>query len=393
MLADIVKQFFVIFSKSFRQEHLIAFELIMCLAVGHLFGCYNPKQFADYLGISFQSLYKTLKEWSPYYLKKMLLCFMIHQAVEELKPILEKSAATQSRAGISLSVDNSVIDRLGKMLRCTWSWYSGRWKKVLKGQDLLGIVLTINGTAFPLYLWFCSKQGSAHTDKPSLLLKMFSELKEAFEREGADLTQFPITMDSWFVSEELKQALYELGFTKIIIAGKGNYTFESAHKKQKASQWKKEVAYQKQQWGIDVPAIRLKMTSPTFGKVVLFFFQKNTTRNYYLMDFSLNPRRGAEIWHIWKQHHLIECFWKLLKSILQIKAMQLRDHGLYTALFIKILAFLILIKCKQIKAFSHSTMTQIMRKLRQNLDFKDWIDEHFHSNFSVTYDDYGLSAY
>ena len=61
MLADIVKQFFVIFSKSFRQEHLIAFELIMCLAVGHLFGCYNPKQFADYLGISFQSLYKTLK--------------------------------------------------------------------------------------------------------------------------------------------------------------------------------------------------------------------------------------------------------------------------------------------------------------------------------------------
>ena len=111
------------------------------------------------------------------------------------------------------------------------------------------------------------------------------------------------------------------------------------------------------------------------------------------MDFSLNPRRGAEIWHIWKQHHLIECFWKLLKSILQIKAMQLRDQGLYTALFIKILAFLILIKFKQIKAFSHSTMSQIMRKLRQNLDFKDWINEHFHSTFSATYDDYGLSAY
>ena len=102
---------------------------------------------------------------------------------------------------------------------------------------------------------------------------MFSELKEAFEREGVDLTQLPITMDSWFVSEELKQALYELGFTKIIIAGKGNYTFEYRHKQQKASQWKKEVDYQKQQWGIDVPAIRLKMTSPTFGNVVLFFFQ------------------------------------------------------------------------------------------------------------------------
>ena len=110
------------------------------------------------------------------------------------------------------------------------------------------------------------------------------------------------------------------------------------------------------------------------------------------MDFSLNPMREAEVWHIWKQHHLIECFWKLLKSIIKIKVMQLRDHGLDTALLIKILAFLILIKFKRTKAFSHSTMTQIMRKLRQNLDLKDWINEHFHSNFSATYDDYDLSG-
>ena len=52
---------------------------------------------------------------------------------------------------------------------------------------------------------------------------MLSWLKEEFAREGVDLTTIPLTMDSWFVSEDLKQALYELGFTKIIIAGKGNY--------------------------------------------------------------------------------------------------------------------------------------------------------------------------
>ncbi len=32
------------------------------------------------------------------------------------------------------------------------------------------------------------------------------------------------------------------------------------------------------------------------------------------MNFSENAMRGAEIWHIWKQHHLIECFWKILKT-------------------------------------------------------------------------------
>jgi len=60
--------------------------------------------------------------WSVYDLKERLLRFMIKQAVEHLKPVLTKSAATLSRAGGTLSVDNSVIERFGKLLRCPWSW-------------------------------------------------------------------------------------------------------------------------------------------------------------------------------------------------------------------------------------------------------------------------------
>src|SRR6266704_1409659 len=70
--------------------------------------------------------------------------------------------------------------------------------------------------------------------------------------------------------------------------------------------------------------------SPTFGPRILFFFQKSTTRSYYLMHLSHVSMRGAEIWHIWKQHHLIAWFWKILKSIFHIRAMQLQGHGLYT---------------------------------------------------------------
>ena len=43
-----------------------------------------------------------------------------------------------------MAVVKRVIDRVGKRLRCPGRWYSGRWKKVVKGQNLLGIVLTIN---------------------------------------------------------------------------------------------------------------------------------------------------------------------------------------------------------------------------------------------------------
>jgi len=116
-----------------------------------LFGFYNPKPLADFLDIPHQKLSGQLKGWSVYSLKEMLLRFMIQQAVEPLKPVLTKSTATLSRAGVTLSVDNRVIDRFGKLLRCPWSWESGRCHDVIRGQDLLGIVLTINHIALPLH--------------------------------------------------------------------------------------------------------------------------------------------------------------------------------------------------------------------------------------------------
>ena len=384
MLDNSLSWFFIIFSSEFRQNKIDAFETIMFLAIAHCFGFYNPKQLADFLGIPHQTFYRSLKEFSLYYLKKMLIRFMVKQAAEQLRPALDKSDATKSRAGVSITVDNSVIDRLGKMLRCTWSWYSGRCKKVVNGQDLLGIVLTFGGMAFPLHLLFCSKQGRANTDKPGLLIAMLKELKEEFEKEGIDITAFPLTFDSWFVSNELKFQLHSPGFKKIVIAGKGNYTFTIDTKKQKASQWKKTLKFVKKQWGVDVPSLRVRANSPTFGSIVLFFFEKSTTRTYYLMDFSKTSLRSAEIWHIWQQHHIIEQFWKILKSLLKIKSMRLHDNGLYAALLIKVVAYLFLVRLKLKKNFLKFSLTEIMRKIQREFDLKDILDEHFHLPIAVT---------
>jgi len=376
--------FFALFHHEFRQGNPIAFEVLMALAFAHVFGFYNPKQLADFLDIPHQKLYTQLKEWSVYYLKEMLIRFMIKQAVEHLKPVLHKSAATQSRAGLTLSVDNSVIDRLGKFLRCTWSWYSGRCHEVVRGQDLLGIVLTINNMALPLHLLFCAKQGRYNTNKADVLVFMLTRLKADFHREGIDLTKIPLTMDSWFVSQSLRERLLHLGFTKIIIAGKSNYTFTIDGKKQDASQWKKDLVLCHPAWGIDVPSCRVQGHSPTFGSIILFFFQKSTTRSYYLMNFSRMSMRGAEIWHIWQKHHLIECFWKLLKSIFHIRAMQLQGHGLYTALLIKVLAYLLVLRLQAHRSFSKLTITQIMRTLSRDHDLRTLLTEHFHLPFLVT---------
>jgi hypothetical protein len=249
---------------------------------------------------------------------------------------------------------------------------------VVNGQDLLGLVLTLNGQVFPLYLWFCAKQGSANTDKPSLLIAMLTRLKEEFAHEGIDLTAIPITLDSWFVSNDLKGALAELGFTKIVVAGKGNYVLSIEDRKHPASVWKKILELADDLWGIDVPARRVKALNPTFGDVVVLFYRKSTTRNYYLFDFSKNPLRGAEIWHIWKQHVWIEWFWKMLKSVFHLTAMRLRGPGLYTGLLVKVLAYLFAMRLQKHREFSHLSMTQRMRKIQREYPLQELMDEHFH---------------
>src|SRR5258708_20196896 len=88
--------FFALFHQEFRKHNAIAFEVLMVLAVAHLFGFYNPKQLADFLEVPHQQFYTELKDWSVYHVKKMLLRFMVKQAAEKLKRSEEHTSELQS---------------------------------------------------------------------------------------------------------------------------------------------------------------------------------------------------------------------------------------------------------------------------------------------------------
>jgi hypothetical protein len=102
------------------------------------------------------------------------------------------------------------------------------------------------------------------------------------------------------------------------------------------------------------------------------------------MNFSQLSLRGAEIWHIWKQHHEIEHFWKMMKSIFQMRSMQLQGDGLYTALLIKVLAYLLALRLQAEGVFSKLTITEMMRKLRREEDLREFLATHFHAPFSIS---------
>ena len=89
-ICDIIKNFFIRFNQEFRQGNLEAFEVIMALAISHAYGCYNPKQWADYLGISPQKIYGEISKWSLYRLKEVLIKMMVHQAAQEIKEVKKK---------------------------------------------------------------------------------------------------------------------------------------------------------------------------------------------------------------------------------------------------------------------------------------------------------------
>ena len=109
---------------------------------------------------------------------------------------------------------------------------------------------------------------------------MLTQLKTALLREGIDITQLPLTMDSAYVSQALRERLHQLGCIDIIIAGKGNDVLTIDAQQWDASTWKKVLMFEEPTWGIDVPSCRIWGSSPTFGSLMLFFFRKSTTRSY-----------------------------------------------------------------------------------------------------------------
>jgi hypothetical protein len=157
----------------------------------------NPNQIAEQLGIAPKHLYEQLHQMSAHSWRELLKRMMMDKAVEKLKSYDSLSAATKSQQEATLSIDDSLVKRLGEALSYVWPWYSGQYRQVRKGQDLLGIVLRIDGEILPLSMVWVSKQGRASTNKPDLLVKQMESLKEAFLGHGIDITKLGISLDSW----------------------------------------------------------------------------------------------------------------------------------------------------------------------------------------------------
>ena len=349
-------------------------ETLLLLSTGHLFGLYNPNQVADALDISKNRLYRDLKDMSLYQWKSLLVGITSTIAIEAIRETQSKSASTQSRRCITISVDDTNDPRYAKTLSYCYNWWSTQGKHAIKGRNILAITVKIGDLILPLNIRIVSKQGRGNTDKPTCFRTMIEEVLDVFDAQGIDLRTYPITFDSWYGSKNLIEMLSELEFTRILIHGKSNYVMEIDGETAKLSAHKKTIKLLPHQWGCDKPVRRCRAKSPTFGELVLLFFSANG-KTQTMMVFR-RPLRSAEILHIWSQHHGIEQFWRHLKTDLRLSAMSLHHrNGAYGTLGIKIISYLMI---QQVSRSTRLTFHQIKLQLSGDRQMLSIISAHFH---------------
>jgi hypothetical protein len=370
-----LKAFQVLFYRKFRQNDQEGVEILLMLACGHIFEIFTPNQLADTLNIDKNKVYGAIYSWSVFQFRRMFLLMGCHEAVELIREVVCKSPSTLSRKRITICVDDTVIDRLGKVISLTYSWYSGRHKKVIKGQNIIAITIKIGDRIIPLSIRPVGKQGRSNTSKPQIFRDMIEGVIEFFKNEEIDITQFPITFDSWYGSKDLAEMLEEQGFDQILVHAKSNYVFTIDGKKEKLSSHNQNIQLQDNLWGCKGIGITRKAAeSPTFGKVILLFF-RDLTRSKCIISLG-RKLRGCEILSIWKQHHSIEQFWRSLKNDLQIHRIRLRArNGVYGMIAIKLLAYLLM---ERLSALTNLTFHQIKLYAKREINLWSFFCEHFH---------------
>ena len=239
----------------FRRMRRQVVETLLLLCVCHLFGLYNPNQVADALKLPKARLYRSLGSLSLYHAKCFNLRLGCAMAVDFITDTESKSASTQSRRCITISVDDTHLPREAETLAYCSNYYSKKHNTAIWCQNVLGLTLKCGDRVLPLDMRLVSKQGRGNTDKPSLVITMLKEVLAFFDTHDIDLRKYPITFDSWYASRKLVEALYALGFTSILVHGKNNFVMTIAETKAKLSVHKKHIELHENEWGAINPSI------------------------------------------------------------------------------------------------------------------------------------------
>jgi len=368
--------------KPFCHTSLTA-ELLLLLGGGVMFGAYSVKDVCDRLGLSPTMGYYQLQFQSVYRWRKLICELGYEMAIPHLQALQDKSASTQSRACCVLAVDDTVLQRLSQQMGLVWQWYTGRHKKVVWGQNIIGLVLVIGQIVLPLDVRVVSKQGRDTPTKPALYAQMLDQAKARFAAAGIDIEQLATSGDSAYLSEHVQETCQELDLAGVF-GGKDNYQFTIQGETHKAKIWRKRFAtsLKPDAWGCDIPAYRVHAISPTWGAVTLVFCKLQGERKISYLILT-KPLRTAQAVRIIHQHHWIEVFWKRCKGLFKLADLKLKKpQGARACVGIKLVGYLLLLRLqmalKRYRRFARVSMDRLVTLCMHFFDPLPIFQQHFH---------------
>ncbi len=304
--------------------------------------------------------------------------------LEVLEPlwrhVAPKSPATQSRWQWTWVWDDSVFKKYGKQLGLVGTWWSGQHKRVLSGIDGLLLLVVIGDGRLIIPVDFAIRRpdpegpGAPCRDKLYWARVMLEECLTAFRRRGVHLPPPMVVADSWFSDSKLMQYVGAQHQGTVLVEGKQSYTFLLANgQKAKGSDFIHGEGWQwcQSPWEPGVSYVRLRATSPTYGKVTIVIVDEPGQDRFYLLCLE-TPLSAPQLIRRWRRRTWIEFVFRTLKHLLATEACQVRSEDAYYGhLVLRLMGSFILFYTARVICKGRLTMEELIFTLKHYWRFVD----------------------
>ena len=304
--------------------------------------------------------------------------------LEVLEPLWrhvhDKSPATQSRWQWTCVWDDSVFHKYGEQLGLVGRWWSGQQKRVLSGIDGLLLLVVIGDGRLVVPVDCAIRRpdpkgpGGPCRDKLTWARLMLDERLTAFRRRGVDLPPPMVVADSWFSDSKLMQHVHDAHHGTVLVEGKGSYIFTLADgRRVKGSDLTQGEAWPWRQhpWEPHVRYVRLRATSPTYGKVTVVIVDEPRQDRFYLLCLE-TTLSAPQLIRRWRRRSWIEFVFRTLKHLLATEACQVRSEDAYYGhLVLRLMASFILFYTSRVICKGRLTMEEMIFSLKHYWRFVD----------------------
>ena len=259
---------------------------------------------------------------------------------------------------------------------------------MLRGHDVVLLVLKLGKQVIPVGFWLMSKQGRL-SNRHQRVGRLIEQLAARWKEAGIALSRIPVSCDSGFADKELVDTIRKAGFARVVMGVKGSYRLYPGRAKKKSGSvceaLGREDVSREPGWALSETVGFRSGTSPTFGKVTLL---ARIMLGKVRRVFAFGVYRACEVLRIWKAHHWSEEVFKRLKDLLHWGSYRLRGKtGAYAGIVIPFLAYFVLLRLQHLTSHTFARICQAIEQWAlKDIEslLQTWSVEHFHLSLAPT---------